>query len=74
MILLKLGLAGEQFKVVEGSLVNYDFPQTEDLSIQGVKNSRVSFQLLLQSDEEFLLTVSANPVFDQTGTCEHSPR
>ena len=65
--MLKLGLAGEQFKVVEGSLVNYDFPQTEDLSIQGVKNSRVSFQILLQSDEEFLLTVSANPVFDKRG-------
>ena len=65
--MLKVGLVGELYKVTETSLIDYSFPQREELRLIGLKNSRVSFQLLLQSDEEFLLTTTANPVFDKRG-------
>ena len=65
--MLKVGLVGELYKVTETSLIDYSFPQREELRLIGLKNSRGSFQLLLQSDEEFLLTTTANPVFDKRG-------
>lgn len=65
--MIKLGLVGEQFKVIEGSVIDYTFPESGKLTVHGLKNSRVSFQLLLQSDEEFLLAISANPAFWKKG-------
>jgi hypothetical protein len=65
--LLKFGLIGEQFKVTQGSIIDYTFPETGELTIHSPKNSRASFQLLLQSDEEFLLAVTNKPAFWKQG-------
>lgn len=65
--MLKLGLVNELYKTTQGSIIEYDFPESQETVLHAVKNSRASFQLLLQSDEEFLLTTTSNPVFWQGG-------